>query len=75
MSNGDKVYYTGRYKECHGYEYEIVFVYQNGFGLDWWYDLKAVNPDIYTHYPDIYSVEKGDIKSFKNQVNKALKNK
>lgn len=62
MEKEDKVLYTGSYTECHNHEYEIVHVFQNMFGLDCWYDLKAVKPDILTHYPDIFSVKKRDIK-------------
>ena len=61
MKKGDKVYYTGEYDECHGFEYEITRVYQNGFGFDWWYNLKAVKPDIFTHYEEMWSVVKKDI--------------
>jgi len=49
MGIEDIVSYKGQYENCHAYEYKIVFIYKNLFGLDWWYDLKAVKPDIFTH--------------------------
>ena len=61
MRVGDIVYYIGEYDNCHKYKYEIVRIYKNGFGVDWWYDLEAVEPNIETHYTEILSVEKVDI--------------
>jgi len=61
MEVGSIVYYVGEYDNCHNYEYEITYIYRNGFGLDWWYDLKAVKPNILTHYTELLSVQKNEL--------------
>ena len=75
MKLGDIVYYIGEYNNCHNYKYEIVTIYKNGFGVDWWYDLKVVEPNIKTHFTEILSVEKLDIKlDIKEEVEKSAYN-
>ena len=64
MEKGDKVLYHGEYNECHNHEYEIEKVYYNGFGSKYWFDLKAVKPDIFTHYEQIWSVTRYEITVF-----------
>lgn len=61
MKIGEVVRYIGEYDNCHKYDYEIISVYKNIFGVNWWCDLKAVEPNIYTHYVEILSVKKADI--------------
>ena len=62
MELGDIVYYTGEYDKCHRFKYEITQIYKNTLGFDWWYDLRSVEPNVLTHYTEILSVEKVDIK-------------
>ena len=57
----DIVYYTGEYDNSHRFKYEIVKIYKNVFGVDWWYDLRAYGPINKTQYKELLSVEKSDI--------------
>jgi hypothetical protein len=57
MRKGDVVYYVGKRKECHNIKYEVVNIHKNGFGINWWYDLKAVEENA----DDMLSVERVDI--------------
>jgi len=65
MKKGDIVHYTGECTNCHKYKYEVVEIYTSVHGVDRWRDLKAVNPDISTHYIELLSVEKEDIETIK----------
>jgi hypothetical protein len=58
----DIVYYTGEYDNSHRFKYEIVKIYKNVFGVDWWYDLRAIEPNAMTHYTELLSVKKENIK-------------
>ncbi len=53
---GKKVQYLSGYDDGKLFEYEIIEAYPNAFGRIIWVDLKAVSPDIHTHYSKHWSV-------------------
>ncbi len=69
LNSGDIVSYSGEYNNCHGHKYKIVKIYPNVFGVDIWYDLESVHPNLMTHYKVLLSVEIKDIKLWKNLNN------
>ena len=62
MKVGDWVYYEGYFENCHNHKYEIVKIFKNVFGKDWYYDLRAISPNIKTHHKELLSVELPDIR-------------
>lgn len=62
-NEGDLVYYVGEYENCHNFKYRVTKVYKNTVGNKEWFNLEAVNPNIMTHYPEIWSVKYYDLKT------------
>jgi|10_taG_2_1085330.scaffolds.fasta_scaffold25297_8 hypothetical protein len=63
IKTGDIVeYQSSNYSDCNGYKYEINFIFPSGY-----YDLKALNPNIMTHYTEILSVKRHEFKLIENE--------
>lgn len=63
MKIGDIIEYQSGYGNNKKFKYRITHIYKNAFGLDWWYDLKAVEPNILTHFEEHLSIVKYEVKA------------